>query len=218
MKKTLLISALALGLSSAAFAGGLSEPVAAAPMATAAPVVSSDFTPGIYVGLQGGYADSGWSAYKNFTDVTRDTGIAARVLVGYDFHKYFAVEAGYFRIFPKTKITASYDADGIGDKIDIRTQAFDLVGKIKAPIMDNFGLYAKAGPGYLMLSASGDAGNSNRFDLVYGLGAYYTIDNWSIDLSYTRYNSGKTKFLDDKWQPNVDFYALGVSYKFNLPV
>lgn len=213
MKKTLLISAVALGLSSVALANG---GIAAAPVATA--TVTSDFTPGIYVGIQGGYADTGMKALDGIFDISKNDGIAGRIFAGYDFHKYFAVEAGYFLYGPKTELNAA------GFKLaDVRTQAFDLVGKIKAPIMDNFGLYAKAGVGYLMqkydskiAGVSGD--NVDKFDLVYGFGGYYTFaDNWTVDAGYTRYNSGHAK-ISDNWQPVVDFYSVGISYKFNLPV
>ena len=219
MKKTLLISAVALGLSSVALANG---GIAAAPVATA--TVTSDFTPGIYVGIQGGYADAGIKAVEGLSNeenkysVSKNDGLAGRIFAGYDFHKYFAVEAGYFLYGPKTE-----KANNGVKIVDIRTQAFDLVGKIKAPIMDNFGLYAKAGVGYLMqkydskiAGVSGD--NVNKFDLVYGFGGYYTFaDNWTVDAGYTRYNSGHTK-ADKDWQPVVDFYSVGISYKFNLPV
>lgn len=227
MKKILLVSAVALGLSSVALANG---GMAAAPIATAA--VTSDFTPGIVVGIQGGYADSGFKALDiSGTDefkVDKDTGLAGRIFVGYDFHKYFAIEAGYFLFGPKTEFKFN-DVKAF----DVRTQAFDLVGKLKAPIMDNFGLYAKAGVGYLMqkYSASSDLrdtlnqlgvnasdDNVNKFDLVYGFGAYYNFaENWTVDAAFTRYNSGHTK-MDKDWQPVVDFYSLGISYKFNLPV
>jgi opacity protein-like surface antigen len=208
MKKILVISAIALGLSSVALAGGIAEKMPVAPVATAA-VAKSDFNPGIYVGLQGGYADSGLSA--DIDPITNDKGIAGRVFVGYDFHKNFAVEAGYF-LMRKASVDNFVNSD-------IKTQAFDLVGKMKVNVVDNFGLFAKAGIGYLMNNwgtAWGQwSGNNNKVDLVYGLGAYYNIDNFTVDLSYTRYNSGHSK-MDNSWQPHVDFYALGVSYKFDL--
>lgn len=230
LKKHFLISAIALGLSSTVLANGsMAAPVAAA----SCPV--SDYSPGIYVGLQGGWADSGIEAQKgnvqiddsNYPnihvfrlDVSDEFGVAGRVFVGYDINKYFAVETGYFLTSQKTKLKA----DGL-DAADIRTQAIDLVGKLKAPIMNNFGLYAKLGPGYLMQHYDGhdkfqpNQPDHDKFDVVYGAGAYYTFaSNWTIDLSWTRYNSGETKTSDDKWQPNVDFYALGISYKFNMPV
>lgn len=229
LKKHLLVSAIALGLSSVALANGSM----AAPVATASCPVS-DYSPGIYVGLQGGWADSGLEARQDSivmsdtdfpdiyslqkVDVDNSNGIAGRVFIGYDINKYFAVETGYFLAGEK----ATIKVDGV-DAVDVRTQAFDLVGKIKAPIMDNFGLYAKLGPGYLMEHGDGkngySGGNTNRFDVVYGAGAYYTFaSNWTVDASWTRYNSGKTKIMDEDWQPNVDFYALGISYKFNMPV
>ena len=238
MKKILLVSA-ALCLSSAALANGGMAPVATATTSVA------DFTPGVYVGIQGGYADTGFRSadfattilahdgYQS-TKIDHNTGPAGRIFVGYDFHKYFAVEAGYFLVGQKTNFTATNNALGEADQqtSSIRTQAFDLVGKIKAPIMDNFGVYAKAGVGYLMTDGRNNIGvdasghdtttsvknNVDKFDLVYGLGTYYTFaNNWTVDASYTRYNSGHSK-CDESWQPVVDFYAVGINYKFDLPV
>lgn len=223
MKNALLISAVALGLSSVALANGLVEP-APAPACPETP-------PGIYIGVQAGYADTGWKAIDvssddfdnelidNEIDISRDTSFAGRLFLGWDVNKYFALEAGYFLVGQKAQIKI----DDV-EIADIRTQAFDLLAKIKAPLLDNAGLYAKIGPGYLMTSGRSehDLGplddNVNKFDLVYGFGAYYNFtNNWTADLSYTRYNSGHTK-LDEDWQPVVDFYAVGISYKFDLPV
>ena len=114
-----------------------------------------------------------------------------------------------------------------------------LVLALMLSIMDNFGFYAKAGVGYLMTSGRNKIGDRNvhivnhrcdlntndlikdtadEFDLVYGFGAYYNFaENWTVDASFTQYNSGD-RTLDADWQPDVHFYALGVSYKFNLPV
>lgn len=213
MKKILLVSSIALGLSSVALASGGMPAVAPAPVAAPAPIVS-DFTPSMYVGLQAGMSDTGFESL--FTNVSKDTGLAGRLFVGYDFHKYFAVEAGYFLVQPKTELN-SVDGNKL---IDVRTMAFDLVGKIKAPVMDNFGLYAKFGPAYLMqkmTAVEGGSNTANKLTVTYGVGAYYNInDNWSLDAGYTHYRSGQSKIYKDDWQTSVDFYSLGVSYKFNL--
>jgi opacity protein-like surface antigen len=112
------------------------------------------------------------------------------------------------------------DVKFAGQKIgDIGTSAFDVVGKITVPVVDNFGLFAKAGPGYLKSDFHGDdnsaTGNTHNFGLVYGFGADYEITpNWVTDISFTRFN-GHQKF-DNKYQPDADMYAVGVSYKFNV--
>lgn len=182
MKKFLLISVCAFGLSSVALANGAAEQASA-------PTAGLEANSGAYVGIQGGYADTDWKS-----------GAAGRLFLGYDINKYFGFEAGYMLIGPK----------------DITTSAFDAVAKFKAPLFDKAGLYAKFGPGYLMTSGHNA---SNKVDLVSGIGAYYNFaDHWTADVSYTRYDSSNTKIDHKNWQPAVDFYAVGISYKFNLPI
>ena len=143
MKKLLVVSAIAaLGLTSVALAGSLPE---AMPMAPAA--MSSDA--GIYLGIQGGWGATNW---KNFADINgtvdgtkNDSGAVGRAFVGYDFNRYFAAEVGYSYFFNQEKLQAS-----AANCHKIKTSIIDLLGKIKAPITDDFGLYAKLGLGYLM--------------------------------------------------------------------
>lgn len=213
MKKILLVSSIALGLSSVALANGGMPVAAPAPVATPAPIVS-DFTPSIYVGLQAGMADTGLKSFSE--NVDKDFALSGRLFAGYDFSKYFAVETGYFLVQPKTEFKNA------GVKVgDVRTMAYDLVGKIKAPVMDNFGVYAKFGPAYLMqksTAVSGYSDSANKLTVTYGVGAYYNLnDSWSLDAGYTHYRSGQSKQYKDDEQSSVDFYSLGVSYKFNLP-
>jgi opacity protein-like surface antigen len=225
-KKILLMSVAALGLaSSVAFANGQ---IAAAPIGTAA--VSSEDQQAVYFGIQGGYADTGLKTVlesingfsnefigQDVIHVEKSESIAGRVFLGYDVNKYFAFEAGYLYLFEKTKIIDVPDGIELGT---IQTQAIDLVAKIKAPLTDDAGLYAKVGPGYLMLNGKSIDGYSHsvdKIDLVYGAGIYYNITPEVVmDLSWTRYNSGHTA-MDKNWQPSpVDFYALGISYKLPL--
>jgi OmpA-OmpF porin, OOP family len=199
LKKSLLITAIAaVAVSSVVFAKGdnaMSMP--------SAPVY--DFNPGIVVGLQGGYANTGWDALSL---ASGSTGIAGRAFVGFDFHKNFAVEGGYTYFGKKASI------DGLDT---FRTQAFDLVGKMKVPMDNGFGLYAKVGADYLMTkeSGSGESENQDHFGVVYGVGASYDITpNFVADLSWTRF--GGNLELSEKFQPNADLYALGLAYKFDL--
>jgi opacity protein-like surface antigen len=262
MKKLLVVSALALGLSSIALAGGIAEKMPVAPVATA-PVAKTGFNQNIYVGIQGGWANSGLKMYDGIggtlsldrfdfdvpytlsgrTSVSNDTGWGGRIFVGYQFHKYFAVEAGYFLMRTATvsgnglittpdNATAALIGTGYFND-DVKTQAFDIVAKGIIPVNDSFNFYAKLGAGYLMNKESINYGydfssvqgpkqdfsasdNNNNFAFVYGLGAAYHIENWTLDLSWTRWNSTQSKIMNNNWQPNVDLYALGVSYKFDL--
>lgn len=213
-KKNLLLSAVgitALGLSSAVFADNFSNP-------------NQD----VYVGIQGGYGDTHWNDANGTLLVTnssnqiigthslrfKDTGFAGRVFAGYDFNQFLALETGY-TYFPKADVKVD------GTKVNtISTQGVDLLGKITVPVVDNFGLYAKAGPGYLHSSVEhavpGIKSSTNNIDLVYGLGAQYAFNQHLVaDVSFTRYN-GNHKTDSSKFQPNADLYAVGLAYKFNI--
>lgn len=230
MNKFLVGCLAVLGFSGVALASDVTDTVAASPVATATSV--NEFNSGVYVGLQGGYADNGiksldksyvYDATDNSSSILKASdskGFASRLFVGYDITNNFAIESGYFYDFKKAK--SGFAADALlGDYSKVRTQAFDVSGKLSADIIDNFGVYAKAGVGYLMYqfkdSDSKAKTNSDRVDLVYGVGAYYRVTKeLSLDVSYTKYNSGQTKLTSKNWQPSLDFYAVGMSYKFSI--
>ncbi|OGT08228.1 MAG: hypothetical protein A2X78_00935 [Gammaproteobacteria bacterium GWE2_37_16] len=220
MKKILLVGAVALGLSAAAFANGTVE---------AAPVVGNAFNPGIYVGLQAGMDLSNWGNVNNsdnwstyFGDgISKENGFAGRVFVGWDFHPNFAVELGYFREFNRPVATES----GFGDVWRYTTQGFDLMGKLKYAFDDMFGIYAKFGVDYLLTKVDQQGANTNgnyntnNFNIAYGLGlSYEAVQNLTLDLSWTRFQ-GRNKVDGDVSQPKFqaapDFFALGIAYKFN---
>lgn len=198
MRKQLFIGVMALGFCSGALASGVQY----APPAPAAPA----WNPGVYLGLQAGYGMTYWdnlpSAHFSVKD---EDGFAGRVYLGYDFHPNFAIEAGYTMWFNEPKIN--------GVKGDY-PWAIDLVGKIKAHVVDQFGLYAKAGVDYLYSKQNANT-NKDSFNVVYGVGAFYDFTpNISADLSWTRYG-GSSKFNND-YAPYMDLFALGVQYKFDL--
>lgn len=225
MLKKILIGVAALGLTAAALANGnsISESTALAA------VPASEFDPGLYVGLQAGYGLTGWKKVQGADlSVSKDGNIAGRVLVGYDFTKYWAAEAGYTYFAKKTEIKAGSTLNG-----DVRTQAWDLVAKGKIPVVDDFEMYGKVGVGYLMSKGLQHTSNSfflkdkqNNFAGVVGAGAeYYFMPNLWMDLSWTRFMvanrcgnlvSGGTTYTYGKYQPDADLFALGVAYKFNF--
>lgn len=202
LSKKLFIGVIALGLAPMAFANGAYAP--------------ATFTPGIYVGLQGGWGLTGWDAIKtDGVGVKSDNGLAGRLYAGYDFHKNFAVEGGFTYFFNRAKVSATGSDDA-----RVRNWALDLVGKIKAEVYQNVELYAKAGLDYVHTSWSGPSftGKSSygNVNVVYGVGAtYYFTPQISADLSWTRFNA-RPKNNHGKYQPYLDMIALGVAYKFNL--
>lgn len=218
MKKLLVVSAVAvLGLSSA-FAGGLPEEMPVAPVAA----VSNDT--GVYLGLQGGFGMTHWKNLENTMEgklksVHKDNGIVSRVFAGYDINRYFAIESGYSYFFNKVNFDAVNKAGKVVKTGDTKTMAFDLMGKGKLPVVDSFDLYAKLGVNYLMTRTNKTddkaSKNTNNFNLAYGVGADYSITpNIIANVEWLRLN-GNAK-LNDKYQPNVDAFLIGLRYKFDL--
>ncbi|MBN2689944.1 MAG: outer membrane beta-barrel protein [Gammaproteobacteria bacterium] len=199
MGKKLFIGVLALGLAPLAFANG------------DACYTPAPYTPGIYIGVQGGYGMSGWNGVA-----TKKNGLAGRVFAGYDFHKHYAVEAGYTYFFNRPRgIVAQIGGNGRA-----RIWALDLVGKIKAPVMDQFSLYAKAGVDYLHTKWKPNntmyKGSYGNFNMVYGVGGTYQFNqNVSADLSWTRFG-GRQDITSAKYAPSANLIALGVAYRFDL--
>jgi OmpA-OmpF porin, OOP family len=227
MKKILVVSAAAaLGLSAAVFAGGLPEEMPAAPVA----VASTEAGP--YLGIEGGYGMTNWKSVDNIVSstptagVSKDNGFVGRAFLGYDINKYFAVEAGYTYFFNKAKLgtSASYNK--------FTTQAVDVFGKIKAPIIDDFSLYAKLGMNYLMGTVKNTgapyyypgAGSLKNFNVAYGAGADYSItSNVIANIEWLRYNGNKkvdltnsgTVTQNPSYQPATDAFMIGLRYKFD---
>lgn len=205
LRKKLFIGVVALGVSSFAFANG---DVGYAPSAPA-------YNPGVYLGLQGGYGIS----HLNQAGFVKDgNGFAGRAFLGYDFHPNFAVEGGFTYAFTQPNFTGYGRAP---------IYIIDLVGKIKANVVDNFGVYAKLGADYMIVDKVPDLNGTTRsahdtFGVVYGAGAYYEFTpNVMADLSWTRFGGNPYVKVNTNtdWKnknPDYDFFALGVSYKFDL--
>lgn len=211
MKKLLVVSTIAaLGLTSAVFAGGI--PVDEMP----APVATSDA--GIYLGVEGGYGLTNWKnidgTLGSMTNVvTKDNGFVGRAFLGYDINKYFAVEFGYGYFFNKANV-ASTLANEI-NSTNIKTQVFDLFGKVKGPITEEFSLFAKLGMDYLI--SKDDTSTVKNFNVAYGAGADYAITpNVIANVEWLRYN-GKAKITDPaNFQEYADAFMIGLRYKFDL--
>lgn len=197
------------------------------------PVLGNVFQPGFYIGLQAGYGMTRWTNIEQTvgdntfgakTDVTGSNAFAGRAYIGYDFHPNFAIEAGYTQFFNDTKINntitmaiANFVPQSVTSTDNPKYDyVFDLVGKAKAHIIGNFGLYGKLGIDYMRIKIDTPSGSPDRrssFNAVYGLGAYYDFtQHFTADISATRYN-GDDKIGKD-YIPTHDLFALGVSWKF----
>lgn len=229
-------SVVGMGLSSVALANGGGygvAPVAPPPSPTGA---------GFVIGLQGGYADTHWDNVLNVfnnTDIfdtfgfqatsvdIDDQGFAARGFLGYDFNRYFGLEAGYTYL-PKAKVNVGF-LNGASASNSVKNYTVDLLAKLMIPVVDGFGLYAKAGAAYFKSSWSNpvvdDTGTTVVDDVshvgpAFGVGATYEIvPNLNADLSWMRYSGDDEIFnnsgnVNTGYQPNPDVFLLGLSYKF----
>lgn len=220
--KILMVSALALGLSSVALAGGLPEAMPPAPCA-----VTSDT--GIYIGIEGGYEMTNWKNVDgdvwgaDTSSASRDNGLVGRGFIGYDINKYFAIEGGFTQFNTRRTIIRI----GGFDWFYVRTQAIDLEAKIKAPITDEFSLYGKLGADYLMSNVKTNTGvnlsSRNNFNVLFGAGADYAVTpNIIINAEWLRYNGNpklnintNDDFYSD-YQPYADAFMVGVRYRFDM--
>ncbi len=195
--------------------------------------------PGFYVGAQAGWGDvhqSGISAndlsndlglpINTFSGSSKDTGIAGRGFVGYQFNPYFAVESGY-TLFSNmtTRANGSFGPFSISESGKVSTQAIDLLGKGILPLSNGFSLYGKAGAAYLIskatanvttsgfgLSSSGSASQTNsKLYPAFGAGVSYDITpNVVTDISYNRIQ----KVGSSDAVGSTDFIGLGLAYNF----
>jgi len=177
------------------------------------------FQSGIYLGLQFGYADFNYSKTwltkkSGFTSVgSVDTkNYAGRFFAGYAFNQYASLELGYL-LAPKVKFENINNQNVSGS---FTQYVGDLSGKLTLPIGHLFGIYVRGGAAYVhrdelapnLTSGTASVSASNKATPVVGIGINtYIKQHYYIDLSYMRYL--KTGDL-----PRMDFYSLGLAYKF----
>lgn len=168
---------------------------------------------GAYIGFQTGYGNINYSKEEKvypfyvYSESVDSSGLAGRLYAGYDFNKYFALEAG-ITLLPK--VTFHFPADDFG----FNQNALDLLGKVTLPLQYNIDLYAKAGVADVIranYTLDGTEYSDRYTDIVpaAGMGASYGFnENVFADLSYMHY-FGK----EDYFKP-ADFLGIGIVYKF----
>jgi len=207
------------------------------PMVLANHALTDTWASGVYIGLQGGYGMTNWDSMEgllnnilndslhdefNFNyvinyNIVDVNAFASRISVGYDFHKNFAIEVGYSNFFNKPSLVLTWEGTKKQSPLFKNTWVADLMGIIKADVVNNFGLFAKLGVNYLQTNIyyhDFENSNAKNFNVAYGAGAYYNITNHvSIDASWMRYNG--CQLVTDDYQPYSDLFLIGVKYKFN---
>lgn len=199
-KKILLVSAFALGLSSAALADGED--------------VNFNFNHSIYFGGQATYSNLhyGSNSYTLWRDSIESRKWGGRGYLGFSFNEFIAAELGYDYL-GRPKIIDHVTSN----TQDFLQQGIDLVGKATLPLDYGFGVFIKAGGMWVYRSAVAsragcfaDKDSNGKLTAIGGLGVSYNfVPNIGIDLSYTR-----SFAVGDL--PTMDIFAVGLSYKINM--
>lgn len=177
-----------------------------------------------YFGLQGGYIDSGMNIWdRNYFKIKNNYDISTRFYVGYKFTKYISVESGILANLEQVHINKE-NYGTLDQKDSINFYNFDTVIKFTVPVYKKFNLYGKIGPGYLYVTdktkfkhGDGETYKTHVKELntVYGVGAEYQINNqFATDISLLHCNSLHRKLDSANWQPDMNFYSVGVTYSF----
>ena len=160
----------------------------------------ADVEPGLYVGA--GLTQSRWDADNFDVDDLDDEDNSWKVLAGYRFNPYFAVEGDYIDFgeakAPLTPASEAFDAEAKGF-------AVYAVGLIPVSMFD---LYAKAGAA--RIDGEGRFGDVNFEDdateFAYGAGVRMRLQNFGIQAEYEKFD---TDVVGD-----LDLISLGVTYSF----
>jgi|GEM_PF-2033614 len=188
--------------------------------------------PQIYVGVQGGYANTnfGLSTMQSTSDNGSQPLIAAAIhnhvfgargYVGYQFNDYVAVEAGYLRV-RNTRYTNVYISGTTAPTLipngDITEYGVDISGKVFLPMAAYIHLspYLKIGGEYMNAQSHGGITSASNSDFGYSLhpllGAgigYNLAPSLTVDLSWTTMTKRNSNV------PRIDMYFLGLTYHFS---
>lgn len=137
-----------------------------------------------------------------------NTGLGARIFMGYKINLYSAIEVGITHY-----ASSSYNAKApnfANQDVNLEENGGDLVGIGMFPLPYGFGVFGKAGISGMAIHVPTsilDSGISSGYARpIAGFGVSYDMSqNWVIDLSFSRV------FASGQFQ-NADFLALGISW------
>lgn len=177
----------------------------------------------VYIGIQGGIAyDKLKDNEKIIPEVLslkkdQKVNLSGRIFMGYNFNKNFALEGGFLMTDQRDIKAIAFNKEVI-TKFKIKEHILDLTPRINIPLGDKFTAYARGGVVYIDAFNTGK--DKKEFNLTYGLGLDYHINNSaSVGVSWSHYNGGSTKPIDiiyKKYEPALNFYTISISYKFNV--
>lgn len=184
--------------------------------------------PGAYVGLGlGGSRIESGNLNKNSIHATTTKtsqnlgGLGGRIFGGYNFNRYFGVEAGFAQ-YAQSKYTIASTVNSSNASLKYTMSALDLVGKAYLPIAESgFNVYALAGAARVnstqkltLNTASFSKSMSqttHKVRPVYGLGTSYDVNEHvttNLEFSHIQGN-GKNSTV-----PSANMLTLNVAYNF----
>jgi len=171
-------------------------------------------------------------AVKN-TLTSKDTkGLAGRIAVGYNLNENLALELGgvmFSNAKWDRKVVFPDPAFSITGEQKFSTYAIDLLAKGSVPVNDEFSVYGKAGVAYVhhkwentetlvtpnLTETSTKETTTHSYRPELAIGAAYKVDeNLAVDLSFARI-FGQGELGDEKYTPNLDLLAVGLTYSFS---
>ena len=152
-----------------------------AALALALPALAQKSTGAFYVGAAFGQSTSD-SFCDNLGPPCKDQDQTWKVLGGYEFNRYLAVEGGF------SNLGAPHDT-AIGPRDD-KKQAIELVGILSYPVVWDLAVYGKLGAyhGRVRGSNAGVSFNESNTDVTYGFGVQWNfIDQLALRAELQRY-------------------------------
>jgi len=151
-----------------------------------------------------------------------DTDVGYKLYGGYRFHRYFAVEGGYFNLGKFDFAATTVPAGTLAGNVKVHGLNLDLVGIL--PITDRFSAFGRVGAAYARtrdsFSGSGAAAafstsrSASDTNLKAGVGIQYDFNyNLGMRLEAERYR------INDAvgGTGNVDLFSIGLVYRFGHP-
>lgn len=175
------------------------------------------FDNGWYLGAQGGYSESNYTArnqgFVTFAGVplgpasvkTSENNIGGRIYTGQQFNKYIAAELG-MAVYSEVDLKNIYGVSGA--KMKIRPQVGDLVAKLSLPFWEHYNIYTKWGGAYVYLVQDPNSTakaittpggtplglkktHDSKVRATYGFGTSYKVNEcMTYDFSWARIQGG----------------------------
>jgi len=141
-----------------------------------------------------------------------------KLFVGYQFHRNFAVEGGYFDLGDFSFNTTTVPAGTLNGNLGVKGWNLDLVGIL--PIAERFSALGRLGVAHARTSSlfagTGAVGvlanpSDSETNVKYGFGLQYDINYFiSLRAEAERYRASNTVNGKD----HVDLYSLGLVFRF----